>query len=107
MNIATFDTMKTFSPEKMKKVNLFGTDRMFCDLYCFEAGQFQKIHAHAGEDKVYCVLEGQGTFTVGEEEEVVGAGSAILAPAGLPHGVMNHSGTRLLVLVFMAPKPSH
>lgn len=107
MNIATFEKMKAFSPEKMQKTNLFGTERMFCDLYCFEPGQFQKVHAHKGEDKVYCVLEGEGTFQVGEEKESVGAGSAILAPAGLPHGVINPSGARLVVLVFMAPKPSH
>ncbi len=107
MNIASFEKMKVFSSEKMKKTNLFGTDRMFCDLYCFEPDQFQKVHSHQGEDKVYCVLEGEGTFQVGEEKESVGAGSAILAPAGQPHGVTNTSGNRLVVLVFMAPKPSH
>ena len=28
-----------FSSEKMKKNGLFETERMFCDLYCFEPGQ--------------------------------------------------------------------
>ena len=27
-----------FAAEKMKKNNLFTTDRMFCDVYCFEPG---------------------------------------------------------------------
>ncbi|MFQ5589064.1 MAG: cupin domain-containing protein [Nitrospiria bacterium] len=107
MDIKTFEKMKVFSAEKMKKTNLFGTERMFCDLYCFEPDQFQKVHSHKGEDKIYAVLEGEGTFQVGEDTETVGAGSAILAPAGLPHGVTNRSGARLVVLVFMAPKPSH
>lgn len=107
MQIATFEKMKVFSPEKMKKNNLFSTDRMFCDLYCFEPGQLQKPHVHAGEDKVYCVLEGRGRFQVGEEEETVAAGSALLAPAGLVHGVCNASDMKLVVLVFMAPKPTH
>ena len=34
-----------FSPEKMKKISLFDTDKFFCDIYCLEPGQFQKsIH---------------------------------------------------------------
>ena len=107
MQIATFEKMKVFSPEKMKKNNLFNTDRMFCDLYCFEPGQFQKPHIHTGEDKIYCVLEGKGRFQVGEEEACVEAGSALLAPAGLLHGVSNASDAKLVVLVFMAPKPTH
>ncbi len=107
MQIAKFDKMKVFSQEKMKKTNLFNTDRMFCDLYCFEPKQFQKVHSHKGEDKVYCVLEGEGVFHVGEEEEEIEAGSAVLAPSGVPHGVENKSGKQLIVLVFMAPKPHH
>ena len=52
------------------------------------------------------VLEGQGTFRVGNEEQVLGAGQGTLAPAGEEHAVTNHSGGRLRVLVFMAPNPS-
>ncbi len=43
---------RRFSPEKMVKVGLFETERFFCDLYCFEPGQAQKPHTHAGSDKV-------------------------------------------------------
>ena len=45
-----------FSSEKMKKVSLFDTDNFFCDIYCLEPGQFQKVHSHEGSDKVYLVL---------------------------------------------------
>lgn len=99
--------MKAFSSEKMKKTNLFNTERMFCDLYCLEPGQFQKPHAHEGQDKVYYVTEGQGVFQVGEEEKSVAAGSAVLAPAGSVHGVRNQSTQPLVLIVFMAPKPEH
>jgi len=94
-----------FSSEKMKKVNLFDTPRMFCDVYCFEPGQEQSAHAHAGCDKVYYVLSGTGRFLIGTEERDAGAGIAILAPAGEPHGVRNPGPERLEVLVLMAPKP--
>jgi quercetin dioxygenase-like cupin family protein len=94
-----------FSPEKMKKVNLFDTPRMFCDVYCFEPGQEQAAHAHSGADKVYFVISGTGRFRVGGEEREATAGTAILAPSGEPHGVHNPGPDRLEVLVFMAPKP--
>ncbi len=107
MEIATIEKMKAFSSEKMKKTNLFNTDRMFCDLYCLQAEQFQKPHAHQAQDKVYYVLEGEGAFRIDNETEIVQKGSAVLAPAGSVHGVKNRSTEPLLLLVFMAPKPEH
>jgi len=95
-----------FSVDKMKKVNLFDTARMFCDVYGLTAGQEQSAHVHAGCDKVYFVLDGTGTFTIGDVERTVGSGHAIHAPAGLTHAVRNNGPAPLSLLVFMAPKPS-
>jgi len=94
-----------FAPEKMKKVNLFDTARMFCDVYGLNPGQEQTAHAHAGSDKVYFVLDGVGRFRIGDAEREVGAGYAVLAPAGESHAVSNPGPARLTLLVFMAPKP--
>ena len=96
-----------FSKEKMKKNGVFETDRFFCDLYCFEAGQEQSPHTHGGQDKVYYVVEGRGMFKVGEEEKELGPGEIALAPAGMNHGVANRSQQRLVTLVFVTPKPAH
>ncbi len=96
-----------FSKEKMKKNGVFETDRFFCDLYCFEPGQEQSPHTHGGQDKIYYVVEGKGTFKVGEEERELGAGEIVLAPAGQNHGVANRSEQRLVTLVFVTPKPTH
>ena len=95
-----------FAAEKMKKVNLFTTERMFCDVYCFEPGQEQTPHAHAGSDKVYYVLQGKGQVRVGDETKELGPGDIALAPSGAEHGVRNPGPERLTVLVYMAPKPS-
>ena len=76
----------------MKKNNMFQTPRFFCDIYCFEPGQEQKGHIHGEQDKVYLVLEGQGTFQVGSEKQVLGPGQGTMAPAGEEHGVKNHTG---------------
>jgi quercetin dioxygenase-like cupin family protein len=105
MKIIKLDDYQSFSVEKMKKNNIFQTPRFFCDVYCFEPGQEQKGHIHGEQDKVYLVLEGQGTFQVGTEKHVLGPGQGTLAPAGEEHGVKNDSGQRLKVLVFVAPNP--
>ncbi|MEK6617581.1 MAG: cupin domain-containing protein [Nitrospirota bacterium] len=105
MKVIHLSDYQQFSSEKMKKNNIFQTTRFFCDVYCFEPGQEQKGHVHGGQDKVYLVLEGQGKFKVGNEERVLGPGQGTMAPAGEEHGVANHTGARLKVLVFVAPNP--
>jgi quercetin dioxygenase-like cupin family protein len=105
MTVLSLNDFKLFSSEKMKKNNLFQTPRFFCDVYGFEPGQVQKGHVHGDQDKVYIVLEGQGTFQIGKEEQVLGAGQGVMAPAGEEHGVRNHTQQRLSVLVFVAPNP--
>ena len=94
-----------FNPEKMKKVSLFDTDHFFCDIYCLEPGQSQKVHSHDGSDKVYYVMEGQGKVTVGSEEKVLTQNEITMAPLGQDDGGLNHSHDKLVLLVFMAPKP--
>ena len=105
MNAVTLTDLQQFSSEKMRKNNVFQTDRFFCDIYCFEPGQDQKGHVHRDQDKVYIVLEGQGTFQVGAEQRVLVAGQGTMASAGEEHGVKNHTSGRLKVLVFVAPNP--
>ena len=97
--------LRRFADEKMQKVNLFETERMFCDLYCLQPGQAQKVHAHADADKVYFVLEGAATVIIGEDESTAHPQQAVLAPAGVPHGVRNDSAANVVCLVFMAPHP--
>jgi mannose-6-phosphate isomerase-like protein (cupin superfamily) len=95
-----------FSSEKMAKVNLFESDKMFCDVYGLEPGQEQKVHAHQGADKIYFVLAGAGSFHIGTEDRELGPETLVVAPAGVAHGVKNTSDSRLTLLVFMAPNPN-
>ena len=96
-----------FAPDKMKKKGLFETERLFCDLYCFEPGQAQNPHTHEGSDKIYFVLEGRGLFQIGQEEKELKENEIAIAPSGQRHGVSNPGPDRLVLLVFMAPRPSH
>jgi mannose-6-phosphate isomerase-like protein (cupin superfamily) len=97
--------VRRFDGAKMQKVNLFETPRLFCDVYCLEPGQAQKAHRHDSADKVYAVLEGEVLVRLGEESAPLGPGAAVLAPAGVDHGVENRGPARAALLVFMAPRP--
>lgn len=94
-----------FASEKMQKINVFDTERMFCDVYCFEAGQEQTAHAHKASDKVYYVLQGKAQIRIADDTKDLGPGGIALAPAGAEHGVRNPGPEQLTLLVFMAPKP--
>jgi quercetin dioxygenase-like cupin family protein len=93
-----------FRADKMAKVDCFRSERLLVGLNCFEPGQSQTVHAHAGADKFYVVLTGKANFVVGERTVAAGPGDLILAPAGVPHGVARVE-TRAVVLVAIAPAP--
>ncbi|MFZ5876832.1 MAG: cupin domain-containing protein [Nitrospirota bacterium] len=98
--------LQRFSAEKMQKVGLFETPRLFCDLYCLEAGQAQKAHSHGDADKVYLVLEGRAQVQVGADRIELGPHEAVIAPAGADHGVSNPGPGRLVLYVFVAQSPA-
>ncbi len=106
MEIRSLADSVAFSEEKMKKNALFDSPHLFYDAYCLLPGQTQKIHAHEGSDKVYYVVRGTGRFTVGDEEQDLGEGHAVIARAGETHGVRNETQDDLVLLVTMAPRPS-
>ena len=59
------------------------------------------LHTHPYQE-VFITLEGNATFTVGDETIEVGAGQIVVAPAGVPHKFVN-SGTGPLRQVDIHP----
>jgi quercetin dioxygenase-like cupin family protein len=106
MRITVRDHIKV-QPDRMAKIALATTPRAQLDLYCLGPGQTQKPHVHADQDKICYVVEGQGRFTVGDRDETLEAGQAIVAPAGTSHGITNSGDGRLVVLVVVTPPPAH
>ncbi len=94
-----------YSSAKMGKSTIFRSDRIMVGLNAFEPGQEHALHAHEGMDKVYQVLEGRGTFLLEDREEPMEPGLMLVAPEGVPHGIRNDGGERLLVLAILAPAP--
>ena len=94
-----------YDAAKMGKTTLFRSPRLLVGLNAFEPGQEHALHAQAGMDKVYYVLEGRGLFLLEGREEPMAAGVLLVAPEGVPHGIRNTSTARLLVLALLAPAP--
>ena len=94
-----------FKPDKMGKATLFESPRILVGLNCFEPGQEHALHAHAGLDKVYQVVEGEGEFLLEGRAIPMEAGLMLVAPEGIPHGIRNTGTQRLVVLAILAPGP--
>jgi quercetin dioxygenase-like cupin family protein len=94
-----------FSPQKMGKATIFESPRLLVGLNAFERGQEHALHAHAGQDKVYQVLEGEGVFLLDGQELAMQPGDLLVAPEGVAHGVRNTGPGRLVVLAILAPAP--
>lgn len=96
-----------YAQDKMGKSTLFESPHLLVGLNAFEPGQSHALHAHAGMDKVYSVVEGEGVFLLADRELPMRAGDLLVAPDGVPHGVRNTGTQRLLVLAILAPSPRH
>ena len=95
-----------FSNEKMAKTTIARGEALFAGLNCFEPGQEHAAHTHAGQDKLYVVLEGDAEIEVGGEKQFVAAGGGAFAPSGVVHSVRNRGEKRLVVLAVLAPPPA-
>ena len=94
-----------YSSDRMGKSTIFRSEHVMVGLNAFEPGQEHALHAHAGMDKVYHVVEGEGLFLLEAEDVPMQAGVLLVAPEGVPHGIRNTGAGRLLVLTILAPAP--
>ena len=92
--------------DKPFKFTFFQSEWLLVGLNTLLPGQEQHLHDHPAQDKFYLVLDGAGSFTVGDDTRTCGAGELILAPAGVPHGVRNDGDVMLTFLTVIAPFPA-
>lgn len=67
--------------------HLFDGDGFYGRLLCFRRGQAVPRHRHEHVDECFDVLEGEGTFVLGDEEISAGPGVSIYVPAGTWHAL--------------------
>jgi quercetin dioxygenase-like cupin family protein len=94
----------SFGADRPAKADLFAGRHLFVGLNCFEPGQSQRVHTHAGADKFYLIVSGRASMSVGDETWVAGPGTLVWAPADVPHGVAE-ALERTVMLVGIAPPP--
>lgn len=92
--------------DKMGKSTLYHSSHLMVGLNAFEPGQAHELHAHAGMDKAYFVVEGEGLFLLDGKALPMKAGDLLVAPEDVPHGIRNNSSARLLVMAVLAPGPT-
>jgi quercetin dioxygenase-like cupin family protein len=95
-----------WSETKMGKSTLFASPRLLVGLNAFRPGQEHALHAHAGMDKLYVGVAGQGVVLLEGRELPLRPGEVLVAPAGVPHGLRNTGTEDLLVLAVLAPGPA-
>jgi mannose-6-phosphate isomerase-like protein (cupin superfamily) len=107
MNEFIFDTgaVAAFSEDKYRKVNLYESHRLFCDVYCLLPGQSQRTHVHNDEDKIYHALTGTCDVQIGKDIYPLPPGHTAIARAGVEHAITNNSSEPATVLAVMAPHP--
>jgi oxalate decarboxylase/phosphoglucose isomerase-like protein (cupin superfamily) len=99
------EELAVYEDARMGKSTIFQSDRILVGLNAFEPGQEHRLHGHAGMDKVYYVLAGSGVFLLEGREEPMAAGTVLIAPEGVLHGIRNTGTERLLVMAILAPSP--
>ena len=60
-------------------------------------------HVHSREEEGFYVLEGEITFTVGDQRLVATAGTFANLPVGAPHSFKNEGGRPAKMLISVAP----
>ena len=60
-------------------------------------------HVHSREEEGFYVLEGEITFTMGDQRLVATAGMFANLPVGTPHAFKNESGKAAKMLISVAP----
>ena len=67
------------------------------------AGRELEAHVHADEDDAFYILEGELTFTFGDEEAAAPPGTFVLVPPGVQHSFRNDGDGAVRMLNIHAP----
>jgi mannose-6-phosphate isomerase-like protein (cupin superfamily) len=105
MFVKRVSSFAKFAADRMGKSDVARGEFLFAGLNSFEPGQEHAPHAHAGQDKLYVILEGSGVVHVGEQSELLSAGDAAFAPSGVVHSIRNTGTGRLVVMAVLGPPP--
>lgn len=104
-DIVKIDSLAKFSSEHYNMIPL-DISKGLVRLLFYERQQSGRLHTHLKADEYFCVIEGNGTIAVGDEERQVGTGNIVKAPLGIPHR-WRSGPERLIMLSVIIPTPSY
>jgi quercetin dioxygenase-like cupin family protein len=100
----TIDLKKVskFYPDRISREMLKDSPEMRIALMCLNPGQ--KLDPHKAPLRLLMyVVEGKGTFTVGEEKIVADERTCIPCDPSVPHGFAADQGEKLVVMAVVTP----
>lgn len=102
MEIFNLKKLIKFYPERISKEMLSDKPEMRIALMCLEKGQ--KLEPHRAPLRLLMyVVEGKGTFTVGEEKIQADEKTCILCEPMVSHGFEANLGEHLVVMAVVTP----
>ncbi|MBI5408073.1 MAG: cupin domain-containing protein [Nitrospirae bacterium] len=102
MEILDLKKLIKFYPDKISREMLSDKPEMRLALMCLEPGQ--KLEPHKAPLRLLMyVVEGKGTFTVGDEKIEAAEKTCILCEPMTPHGFTADKGERLVVMAVVTP----
>lgn len=102
MEILDLKKLMKFSPDRIGREMLSDKPEMRIALMCLEAGQELTPHKAPLRLMMY-VVEGKGSFTVGDETIEADEKTCILCDPMTPHGFKADKGSRLVVMAVVTP----
>ncbi len=79
------------------------TPRFNFSIITKQPGEGPPLHVHPGEDDAFYILEGDVVMIVEDEEIVVGPGTFVLVPPGVPHTFANRTESVARIVNVHAP----
>ncbi|MCK5427618.1 MAG: cupin domain-containing protein [Thermodesulfovibrionia bacterium] len=102
MEILDLKKLIKFHPDKISREMLADKPEMRIALMCLEPGQ--KLSPHKAPMRLLMyVVEGKGTFTVGDEKIEADEKTCIPCDPMVEHGFEANKGTRLVVMAVVTP----
>jgi mannose-6-phosphate isomerase-like protein (cupin superfamily) len=80
-----------------------GARRLDHRISAYQPKAYVEVHAHAVQEQVYHVLEGEGLIELDGRKQVVRRHDVVFVPPGVAHGINNTGLTDLVFLVVTAP----
>jgi mannose-6-phosphate isomerase-like protein (cupin superfamily) len=93
--------------KKAPMKNFFTNDKFNCFVNFWEPGQENTKHYHYQADNVVILVQGKGTFLVGDEMKELKAVSFIHVPRGVVHHFRNTGRERMVTVHVYGPPLTH